>query len=795
MIIGKRFFALLIVLLNVTSILAQMSDRQVTDELKRLSTSGKSQEQIFTELASRGVTMDQLQRIKARYESGSMKQSETNQSQTQSEESRERLPLINFPDPAQWAAIKDSRQKRAERVFGESTFSNPNLTFQPNMNLPTPETYILGAGDQILIDIWGNSELNLSLTVSPDGKVIASGVGPVQIAGLQIKDARNRIRRSFSKIYSDLVSPQPGTFLSVTLGKTRTIQVNVMGEVEVPGTYALSSLSTVFHALYSAGGINEIGSLRDIKVYRGGELIASADLYDYLLNGDNSTDIALRDGDLVKVEPFRIRVMVTGEIKRPMYYEMEGGETIESLLSFAGGFSANAFKSSILVERKGEREQSVHTVEAANYPEFTIADGDIVTVGAILERFENRVSVEGAVLRPGAFALGGKITTVKELVKYAEGAAEDAFLARALLYRENEDLSKSVESINLEMLLNGNLPDIKLKRNDRLYVPSKDELRDELTITLSGEVKRPGPYPFATNMSIEDLVLQGGGLLESASMARVNVSRRVKNPVSTTQSERQAEIFTFNLEDGLIISGDRKFILEPFDIVTVRRSPGYEVQQSVSVTGEILFSGIYTKKVRDERLSSLVERAGGLTESAYIRGARLLRKLDRDERRRLEATLELAKNQGEDSLMIDDETISSSYYVGIDLERAIANPGGEDDIVLREGDVLYIPTYNGTVKISGAVMYPNTITYSKGMSLGKYISNAGGYAYRAKKRPYVVYMNGKVATGVNAPVEPGCEIIVPQKPERSGTSLAEVLGLTTSVVSTAAMVTTLIRQF
>lgn len=791
--IVRRIITLAAVLLTATALFAQMSDRQVVDELKRLSSSGKSQEQIYTELASKGVTIEQLQRIKAQYESGSMQQSTA--ATNQFSENRERETLINFPNPQEWEAIISSNRAKKDSLFGRSTFSNPNLTFQPNMNLPTPESYILGAGDEVLIDIWGNSELNTSLTVSPDGKIVASGIGPIHVAGLQIKDARNRIKRSFSRIYSDLASAQPGTFLSVTLGKTRTIQVNVMGEVAVPGTYALSSLSTVFHALYSAGGINEIGSLREIKVYRAGKLVANADVYDYLLKGDNSTDIALRDGDLVKVEPYSARVMVRGEVKRPMYYEMREGETVETILSFSGGFGGKAYKSSLLVERKGDRERSVHTVDAAFYNSFKLYDGDTVTVGAILERYENRVEVEGAVFRPGAFALGDKISTLKELIMAAEGPKEDAFLGRALLYRENPDLTTTVESINLGLLLNGSIPDIKLKRNDRIYISSQDELRDERSVTLAGEVKRPGSYPYARNMSIEDLILQGGGLLESASMARVDISRRIKNPMSTTESHKQGEIFSFALRNGLIISGDKNFVLQPFDIVTVRRSPGYEVQQNVSVVGEILFSGVYAKTTRDERLSSIIKRAGGLTESAYIRGTRLLRQMDKDERSRLEATLKLAESNGKDSLMIDEQEISNSYYVGIDLQKALANPGGEDDIVLREGDVIDIPTYNGTIKISGAVMYPNTVTYTKGTSIRKYIDNAGGYANRAKRRPYVVYMNGRVDTGLDARVEPGCEIIVPQKPDRDGTSLAEVLGITTSVVSTAAMVTTLIRQF
>ncbi len=786
--IAKRLITLAAVLITATALFAQMSDQQVVAELKRYSTAGMSQEQVIAELSAKGVTREQLERIKAQYDASRASQSGT----VQTEENRTRLESTDAPD--QVVVIKEDSDGVNE-VYGRTLFSSKNLTFQPSLNIPTPESYQLGAGDQIIVDIWGNSELNFKQIISPDGNIIISGVGPVYLNGLQIKEASAKLKRAFSRIYSDLSSAQPGTFMRVSLGNIRSIQVNIMGEVVLPGTYTLSSFSSLFHALYSAGGVNKIGSLREIKLIRGGKTISTVDVYEYLIKGESSGNITLREGDLVKVEPYSKRVQIIGEVKRPMIYELKSTENLSSIIKFAGDFTSNAYRKNLNITRKGDTEMQIFTVETDDFDKFDLKDGDVVSIGDILDRYENRVSIEGSVFRPGSYATGEKIQTVKDLVKYAEGPMEDAFLARALLYRQNPDLSTTVESINLGMLINNNLPDIKLRRNDRLYVPSQDELRDERNVTLSGEIKRPGSYPYARNMSIEDLIVQGGGLLESASRARVDVSRRIKNPMSTTESDRKSETFTFALENGLIISGDKKFVLQPFDIVTVRRSPGYEVQQNVSVIGEILFSGLYAKTSRDERLSSLVERAGGLTESAYIQGARLLRQMDKDEKARLEATLELAKSNSKDSLMIDETEISESYYVGIDLQKAISHPGGDDDIVLREGDVLDIPTYNGTVKISGAVMYPNTVTYSKGMSVGKYIDNAGGYAYRAKKRPYIVYMNGKVATGLSARVEPGCEIIVPQKPERGGTSLAEIMGITTSVVSTAAMVTTLIRQF
>jgi len=790
--IARKIFTLAASLLIASAAFAQLSDQQVIQELKKYSTSGMTQQQVMTELAVKGVTVAQLERIKAQYDS---KGAATTGTKTEAE-SREREEKLFFPDPARFAGLEKASKTKADSIFGRNIFRNENLTFEPSMNLPTPQTYVLGAGDEILVDIWGNSELNFSQKISPDGFIIAPNIGPIQISGMQIKDATVKIRRSFSRIYSDLASAQPGTFLKVTLGKTRTIQVNVMGEVVLPGTYTLTSFATVFHAVYSAGGINDIGSLRDIKVYRGGKLVAETDVYEFLLKGAASGDIALRDGDLIKVEPYRRMVQIKGEVKRPMYYEMKEGETIKSLIDFAGGFKGEAYKKNLLVERKGNSELKVFTVTENSYSALNTEDGDIITIGAILDKYENRVTISGAIYRPGTYSIDENLKTLRQLIAVAEGPMGDAYLDRAILYRENDNLTSMAESVNLRAILKGEGKDIELKKNDRLYIPSINELKDDLFITLEGEVKRPAKYPFAMNLTIADLILQGGGLLESASRARIDVSRRIKNSLSTTESPVQSEVFSFTLEKGLIISGDKEFTLKPFDIVNVRRSPGYEVQQNVFVRGEILFGGSYAKITRDERMSSIIKRAGGLTSSAYIKGARLTRVMNADEKARVESSLKLARTNAKDSIMVDSLDVGSTYYVGIDLEKAMANPGGDEDIVLRAGDIIDVPTYNGTVKISGAVMYPNAVTYVKGMTFGDYISNAGGYAINAKKnKVFVVYMNGKVSRGLMSHIEPGCEIIVPQKPDRQGASLGEILGITTSVVSTAAMVTTLIRQF
>lgn len=784
----KRLLNTSIVLLISAVAFAQLSDQQVIEQLKQYKTAGMTQEQVLADLASKGVTKEQLERIKAQYDASTAVQTGT----VVTPENRTREQATEGSDKI--VVVKETSVKKPNDIFGRDLFSSKNLTFQPNINLPTPENYQLGAGDEIIVDIWGNSELTFRQKISPEGNINVPNIGPIFLNGMQIKEASVRIRKAFSRIYSDLSSSNPGTFIKISLGNIRSIQVNIMGEVVLPGTYTLSSFASVFHALYSAGGINDIGSLRDIKVYRNGKVVSDIDIYEYLLKGNNSEDITLREGDIVKVEPYKKRVQIVGVVKRPMIYEMKESETLVTLIEYAGGFESSAYKKNVRLTRKGVSELKVYTVESVDFNSFVLKDGDAVAVDNILGKYENRVEISGAIFRPGAYAIESGIKTLKELINMAEGPKEDAFLSRALLYRENADLSTTVESIDLTKLLSGEIPDIALRKNDRLYIPSINELRDELFVTLAGEVKRPNNYPYAKNMSIEDLILQGGGLLESASRARIDVSRRIKNPMSKTESPVQSEVFSFSLEKGLIITGDKEFTLQPFDIVTVRRSPGYEIQQNVTIQGEILFGGLYPKTKRDERISSIVQRAGGMTSSAYIQGARLTRVMNADEKARLEATLKLARTGAKDSIKIDSLDIGSTYYVGIDLTKAMANPGGDEDIVLREGDIIDVPTLNGTVKISGAVMYPNAVTYMKGMKIGNYISNAGGYAFRASKsKVFVVYMNGKVSKGLASHIEPGCEIIVPLKPEKKGASLGEILGLATSATAIALMVTTLLK--
>ena len=794
----SKFVTLLLLFLFVSAgLLAQISDSQVIEQLKQYRDAGMSQEQIIKEMSKKGVTPAQAQRLRDQYlnQEGDAAAAVPSDNTLQDDVLRGEAGFTENPEAAEDAGSP------TERVYGQSFFTSQNLTFAPNMNMPTPANYVLGAGDEILIDIWGNSELNVRYTIAPDGHVTIPGLGRIQLSGMNVKQAETRIRNEFAVIYSDLDDPYPGTFLAISIGNVRSIKVNVMGEVGRPGTYTLSSFASAFHALYAAGGTSRIGSIRNIRLFRAGKAVATVDLYEYLMKGNNMADITLQDGDIVMVEPYGILAQAAGEVKRPMWYELKEGETLDDLIRYAGGYSGNAYRGTISVLRKGSEEMEAHTLSEAEYGYFQLKDGDRAEVGNILENYANMVEVTGSVYRPGRYAVGEQIRTVGDLVKVAQGTTGDAYLKRVLLYRENEDLTRSMQSFSLEALLSGQISDIELKKNDLLHIPSVLSLESDFTVYIGGEVRYPDSYPYATNMTLEDIILRAGGLTEAASTARVDVYRRIKNPSGTAVPTESSERFTFTLADGEIVSSDPGFTLQPYDQVVIRRSPAYEVQQNVTIGGEVLFGGQYAKLRKDERLSSFVERSGGLTPYAYVKGARLTRRLTaaelRQAREALRLKLEADVTDEENRTNVEEQLAQvdlSSRPVGIDLERALKNPGGTEDIILRDGDVLTIPEFEATVRISGAVSYPNTVTYRKNKKLGYYISQAGGFSRLAQKRsPYVVYMNGQVASGRWAKIEPGCEIIVPERPEREPFTLQSIMGMTTSLATIALLISNLVK--
>lgn len=681
-------------------------------------------------------------------------------------------------------------------VFGRNIFTDRNLSFEPNLDIPTPENYVLGPGDELIIDVWGTSENTVREIISPEGTIHVAGIGPIFLDGMSIQDAERSLRREFSKIYAAISGKS--VHIKLSLGGIRTIMINVMGEVQVPGTYRLSAFASVFHALYRAGGVSGIGSLRDIRVVRGGKEVTCIDVYDYIMKGKLTDDIRLSEGDVILIPPYENLVSISGKVKRPMAYEMKKGETITTLLSYAGGFTGDAYRDAIRLFRLSGKEKQIYNVGQDDYQSFILADGDELSVEAVLQRFSNKVEVRGAVYRAGVYQLDDSITgTVRQLISRAEGLRGDAFLNRALLRREHEDLTHEMIPVDLKRMMAGAVSDLRLQKNDVLYISSVKDIEKEGTLSIYGDIRNPGDFPYVKNTSIQDLIVKAGGLLESASMVRIDVSRRIRDPKSISSSTVIGKSFAVELKNGLVMGEDKGFELEPYDIVFIRRSPGYRKQANVTVEGEVAFTGNYTLIQSNERLSSLIARAGGLSKEAYVKGARLIRRMTADEMRQKKDVLRLSV-RGSEKASVSPVTLeaSSTYPVGIELEKALVNPGSDEDMVLREGDVLFVPKYVSTVTINGAVMYPNTILYQKGSSLSYYIEQAGGFGNRAlKRRVYVIYMNGMVSRlkrRMGNAIEPGCEIIVLSKKGRKKTVAADVTGMNTSIASIAAMVAAMV---
>ena len=700
--------------------------------------------------------------------------------------------------------LQEQLEKRDKKVFGRDIFNNKNLTFEPNMNIATPQNYRLGPGDAVIIDIYGASQKTMTSSVSPDGDVNIEGFGPIQVSGLSIKEANARIQSQLGKRYSS-------SRVRLTLGQTRTITINIMGEVKAPGTYTVSAFASVFHALYMAGGTNDLGTLRNIKIYRNSQLISMVDIYDYILNGKLSGNVRLADNDVIVVGPYDCLVNITGKVKRPMFYEMKKNESLGSLLKYAGGFTGDAYRKSVRVTRKTGREFSVFNVEEFDMNEFLIADGDSVAVDSIIQRYENMVEIKGAVFRPGKYHVGGEINSVRTLIEHAEGLTEEAFTARAIIHRMKEDRTLEIVRADVAGIMKGTVPDVPLKSNDVLFIPTRSDAMTERTITIHGEVYAPGIYKYADNETLEDFVLQAGGLTDKASVVKVDVSRRMRNPHALTTDSIVARTYSFALKDGFVIDGEPGFVLMPYDEVYVRRSPGFSQQKNVTVEGEVIFSGVYTLSIKNQRLSDIIREAGGLNDLAYAKGARLERRFTSEERKMAEATLRKAREEAQNNLQaqiaktgnanlanldmseqLKKYEIGDYYPVGIELDKAMKNPGGSEDIVLREGDRIIVPQYDATVKINGEVMYPNTVGYIKGKSAKYYIDQAGGFNTTArKKHAYIVYMNGTVAkVSHNAKPKPGCQIVVPAKMPSKG-SLAETLSIATTVGSLAAVIATI----
>lgn len=773
-----------------------ISDSEAIRVAVQAKKSGASDSDIASRLLKAGATPDQIQRIRSQYAKQITKTGMDSSADNIVGDAKARMRVNNEVSDND-IVTRESEQAPdsspepyatgGKRVFGRDIFNNKNLSFEPSMNIATPQNYVLGPGDQLIVDIYGASQESISLTVSPDGDVTIPEFGPVHVSGLTVSAAQKRIHNKIGSYYED-------SSIKATLGQTRTISVNVMGEVKVPGTYTLSAFATVFHALYKAGGISDLGTLRNIKVFRQGRQISVVDIYEFILNGRLAGNVRLQDNDVIQVGTYDCIVDVVGRVKRPMAYELRQTESLSTLLKYSGGFTGDAYKKLIRVLRKSEDLKSVYNIEEFELSDFKMCDGDSVIVDAIYDRYKNMVEIKGAVFRPGMYRLGEKVNSVRSLIEIASGLTEEAMDSRAVMRRMKPNRTQEVISLDVKGILDGSVADVSLQNEDVLFIPTLAEHQNLRTLTIDGEVIFPGTYEYADGMTIEDLILQAGGLTDAASTAKVDVTRRLRDSKATTGGLTMAQTFSFSLNEDFSVVGDQGFTLEPYDIVQVRTSPVFSTPIRVSVEGEVAFQGIYTMETKNQRLSDVIKAAGGVVDGAYVRGARLERRMTPDEKARMERVLEMARQgaSGKDSISIEKISQSDTYSVGIYLDKALANPGCALDIELMDGDRLVVPRFNHTVRISGDVNAPNTVSYEEGKDYKYFVKQAGGFGNRAKKsHTYIVYMNGTMAMAKEGKVEPGCEIVVPSKEPRDSNKTAQWLGIGTSMASLGTMFATI----
>lgn len=825
----NKLFALIafVILSSVSFAQTSMTDDQILKYLVKETQKGTSQQKMAADLLKKGVTPAQLQRVRKKAEKlreeaesdsqkddkkrGRNKKGKKDDGELYMDAAKSRAEELGLDQNEEDMLGEDSdeiigiSEEEQRQVFGRNIFNAKELTFQPPTNLATPANYIIGPGDVITINIWGASQQTIEGEISSDGYVVVEGVGPIKLGGLTVERAKSKLKNTLSQRFNDCS-------IDLSLLETRSIIVNVMGEVTTPGTYTLSSLSTAFNALYSAGGISKIGTLRDIKVYRGGRQISSIDVYDYILNGNSRGDVRLEDNDVIVVGAYDCLVQVKGNVKRPMWYEMKKSETVKDLLNYAGSFSGNAYTKSVRLTRKSGDEYSIHTIDEFQMGSFTVSDEDLVEIDSIRARFKNRVEVRGAAKHPGLFELGGKIQSVRELLIAAEGLSEDAYEGRAIMHRENPDLTISMVSVDIQGIIAGTTSDIPLKNNDVLFIPSKTDMLGDRIIDVKGEVTYPGQYPYADNTTIQDIILQTGGLTEAGSLARVDVFRRIRDKVSLAEGENSSISFSFSLDETFAITQDTVFHLQPYDIVVVRKSPSYEEQKNVTVQGEVLFEGQYSLTNKNYRLSDLVKACGGLTDMASASGAKLMRlmtqeELDQRDQANLKAQIQLYEDglkegkelnmQIADSLLSLKTNTANTFPVAINLEKAIANPGSYEDLILREGDILSVPERTNIIKISGEVMYPVSMSYERGRNLSYYIQHAGGYSSNASKtKVYGIHANGsvvKLSSNSVRDIQPGMEIVVPQKNAKKKLSTTEIIGIGSGIAALASVVVALLN--
>lgn len=788
-------FSFLVLMPCTATAQSTMTDQQVLDYVKSGMASGKKQNDIIKELALKGVDRAQAARVKKLYEAQLGGKENAAAVESAVAASREHVPNAGSAEDIDPLMTQDVQKtansgvtlpEASDGVYGRSVFRNKNLSFAPSKNMPTPKNYILGPGDEVIVDIFGANQSTIRSVISPEGYINVDILGPIYLSGKSIESANVFLKGKLAQIYEGLSGGEEKTDIQLSLGQVRSIQITIVGEVPNPGTFMVTSLSTVFHAMFQAGGVKEPGTVRAIKLVRNNKPIATIDIYDFLLNGSRKNDVRLEEGDVIIVEPYQSVVKVQGYVKRPMNYEMKEGETIADLLKYAGGFSKTAYSDNVSVVRQQGHDFVVTTVEASQYSSFFLKNGDEIEVRKMDARFENRISISGAVVLPGVFELKPEVNSVRKLVNKAGGLLPEAFTNRALIHRQHEDRSLETCAIDLEGIMNGTKPDVSLQNNDELFVHSVFELNDQGTFTINGEVAIPGTFPFAANTTVQDLILQAGGLLRSASAARVDVVRLIVDNESLVAQKDISTYYTFSLNNGFAVDGADKFVLEPYDVVTVRRSPSYVSNRVVKVTGEINFPGYYNMSRREERVSDIIAKAGNITDFAYVKGAQLLRKRTDAEKKQTEMMADVV--EADNDFVLNKNMVEQRYLVSFDMADALKNPGGENDLVLIDGDELIVPVLNNTVQIDGAVQMPTTVSYKKGMKKSDLINAAGGYAKRAyKRKAFIVYMNGRVSKLRRfTTIEPGSQVFIPKKDKKEN-QLQQIMSVSTTAASLGMM--------
>lgn len=786
----------------------EVSDQQLRRLMQRMQEENMTINEVERMALARGMAPSEVSRLKNRLQELNLQQ-QSDQTKKQARPGDRKVSFYSDTTDSLVAPRPDSVTVLEKKLFGYKLFSNKQLSFEPKLNIPTPEDYELASGDELLIDIWGAAENYYQLTIGPEGTIQFGNLAPVYLSGLTIDQARDRIKEQLSKIYAGL-DPQDGdnqsVFSRVSLGTVRSISVSIVGEVRQSGTYTVPSLATVYNALYQSGGPSKNGSFRKIKLIRNNEVHTTLDLYDFLVKGIQTNNVRLNDGDIIKISPYENRVEIKGKVKHPGIFETVEGETISDLMEYAGGFTESAYKEMVTIRRNTDKERMIQNVKQNEYDDFTLRNGDVIRVNPILNRFTNRIQIKGAVYRPGEFELRDT-TTVHSLIKRADGLRDDAFTNRALIYRTQPDLSTKTISLNLSKIMNNpDDNDIPLEREDVVQVYSKFDLKEQYSVSINGAVQSSGTYPFSEDLTLEDLILQANGFKEEAAPYRIEVARRIVEQGDQTGKVAQtAEIYRFSVDEGLKLSPeDASFELKPYDKVFVFNNPNYHEQKTVTIAGEVEYPGTYAIENKSERISDLIERAGGLTPESYPEGATLIRERTESEKSTRQSTELLQQTDTLTQSMQTEEQESSmaSRKIGITLPAIMENPDSDQDLLLFEGDSLFVPKKLQTVEVRGEVLYPVRVRYEDGRSLQKYVSSAGGYTEEARrKRAYVIYANGEVDRTKsflwikNYPdVEPGATIVVPQKEEGPKLSPQERVSILSAVVSTLSLVTTTVIQ-